>query len=122
MQTMGERLKWARKQFDWTQADLAKRAGVNISTVRRIEQEKFNLRLDTISRIAGTLSVREAWLAYGEEPMVSLADMTGDEQVRAQTGPGTEGLPGFVVIEGGPWYRDGETWRVDGVEKGIKTR
>jgi hypothetical protein len=49
-----------------------------------------------------------------DEPPVPLWRMTPDEQERQQTGPGTEGKPGFVVVDPGPraWYRD-ETgqWR-----------
>lgn len=49
-----------------------------------------------------------------EEPPVPLWRMTPEEQVRQQTGPGTEGLPGFVVVDPGPnaWYRDEQgVWR-----------
>jgi len=45
---------------------------------------------------------------------VPLWRMTPDEQIRQQSGPGTEGLPGFVVVDPGPgaWYRDDQgNWR-----------
>lgn len=34
--------------------------------------------------------------------------MTPDEQIKQQSGPGSEGLPGFVVVDPGPRarYRD----------------
>ena len=67
---MGERLKVARKRVGWTQADLAREAGVGLATVRRIEQRAFEPRLETARRLAATLRVRDGWLAFGEEPMV----------------------------------------------------
>ncbi len=66
MATMGQRLKQARKRFGWTQDDLAATSGVGIATVRRIEQETIEPRVTTIRRLATTLQVREAWLAFGE--------------------------------------------------------
>lgn len=37
--------------------------------------------------------------------------MTPEEQIRQQTGPGTEWLPGFVVVDPGPepWDFDDES-------------
>jgi transcriptional regulator with XRE-family HTH domain len=113
MPTMGDRLKWCRKQFGWTQLDLSRESGVGIATIRRIEQLAYEPKMETARRLAGPLHVREGWLAFGEEPMVSPSHMTGNEQIRAHTGPGTEGLPGFVVVQGGPWFHDGEGWTVD---------
>ena len=68
MRTMGERLKWSRNQFSWTQADLARESGVGIATIRRIEQDAFDPRMDTARRLAATLHVRAGWLAFGDEP------------------------------------------------------
>ncbi|MDP9359697.1 MAG: helix-turn-helix domain-containing protein [Chloroflexota bacterium] len=66
MATMGRRLKQARKRLGWTQPALAAKSGVGIATVRRIEQETMEPRMATIRRLATTLQVREAWLAFGE--------------------------------------------------------
>ncbi|MGC4191946.1 MAG: hypothetical protein QM589_12415 [Thermomicrobiales bacterium] len=49
-----------------------------------------------------------------DEAPVPLWRMTPDEQIRQQTGPGTEWLPGFVVVDPGPnaWYQDADgVWR-----------
>ncbi len=46
--------------------------------------------------------------------MLSLANMTVWEQHRQQSGPGTEGLPGHVIIDGGSWFMDANgEWRVE---------
>lgn len=124
MQTVGARLQWARKKHGLTQEQLSKRSGVGLATIRRIEQEQggFTPQLGKLENLASALHIRAGWLAFGEEPMLMLWHMTGDEQVRAQSGAGTEGLPGFVVVDGGVWYRDGDTWRVDGVKKGKESK
>ena len=114
MESMGDRLKWCRQRFGWTQRDLARAAGVGLATVRRVEQAQFAPRLATVQRLAATLRVRDGWLAFGDGPMVARGNTTADEQRRAQIGPGAEGPPGYAVGEGGPWYRDeaGE-WQID---------
>src|SRR5690242_13650844 len=98
MERMGDRLKQCRRQYGWTQRDLAAVAGVGLATVRRIEQNEFKPRLDTARRLAETLHVREGWLTFGEPPMLDLRHMTEAEQHRAQSGSGTEGLPGYVIV------------------------
>jgi hypothetical protein len=54
--------------------------------------------------------------------MLWLSDMTAEMQIAEQTGPRTKGLPGFVVVDGGPWYWDADTWRVQGVKKGTSRK
>lgn len=48
---------------------------------------------------------------YDQPAPVPLWRMTLEEQFRQQTGPGTEGLPGFVVVDPGPnpWFFDDKT-------------
>lgn len=111
--SFGDRLRIARQHWQWTQDDLAGQAKVGVATIKRAETGRFDPRLETARRLADALSVRVEWLLTGDEPMVSLAQMTADTQHAEQTGPGTEGQPGFVVSAGGPWYRDGDEWRVE---------
>jgi transcriptional regulator with XRE-family HTH domain len=65
---MSDRLKSSRHRLGWTQEDLAQEAMVGIATIRRIEQHMDEPHLDTVRRLAGTLRIRPAWLAFGEEP------------------------------------------------------
>jgi len=111
---IGERVILAQHRHRWTQMQLAEASGVAPATIRRIVGGQFSPRLETARKLADALSVRIEWLLTGDEPMLMLGNMTPDEQHRAQTGPGTEGLPGYVVGRGGPWYRDeaGE-WQID---------
>lgn len=124
METIGARLRWARRRHGMTQEQLSKVSGVSLVTIRRIEQEQggFAPQIGKLAQLASALHIRAGWLAFGEEPMVTLADMTGEQQIRAQSGPGTKDLPGFVVTDGGVWYRDGDTWRVEGVKKAKESK
>ena len=109
-ETMGARLREVRKRWGLTQRELATRTGLGLATIRRIEQGQMEPRMATTRRLAGVLKVEEAWLAFGTWPMVLLGNMTVEEQFKGQSGPGMEGLPGFVVFgwpgEAGRWYRD----------------
>ncbi len=110
----GSRLRYVRKRWNLTQDGLAKKAGVGVATIRRMEGGKFDPRLSTAAKLADALRVRVEWLLTGDEPMPSLADMTEAEQHKQQTGPGTEGLPGYVIVGSGPWFTDDDgEWRVD---------
>ena len=113
----GARLRYVRGRWKLSQDALAQRAGVGVATIRRMEGRKFDPRLSTVSKLADALQVRVEWLLTGDEPMLSLAQMTVDEQHKAQSGPGTESLPGYVVLDGGVWYTDANgNWTVKGRE------
>jgi hypothetical protein len=52
---------------------------VGIATIRRVEQHVDEPRLDTVRRLAGTLRVRPAWLAFGDDSMDRSEQETGGE-------------------------------------------
>lgn len=112
---MSERLKHCRREYGWTQRDLARVSGLGLATVRRIEQGEFVPRLDTVRRLAETLHVRGGWLAFGEQPMLDLRHMTSEEQHRVRAQTHMEKGPNDVIVSHGPWYRDGKAWRVEGL-------
>lgn len=118
METFGQRLRWARERAGLTQADIGQMTGLSLTALHRIEHDESKPRPTTATKLAKALHVRVEWLTVGEQPMVWLADMTPDAQIKAQSGKGTEGLPGFVVVDGGPWYRERGEWRVEGSKKG----
>jgi len=95
---IGERLRRTRRACDITQQALADRIGVAHSTIVRIEKGRIRPSADTLFALADALGVDPKWLLQGELPTGGLANMTATEQILAQSGPGTEGLPGFVVI------------------------
>jgi transcriptional regulator with XRE-family HTH domain len=124
MDTVAVRLRWARRLHGYTQRELAKLTGAGLNTIRRIEQEpeSFTPQLGTVEKLAAALHVRAGWLAFGEEPMVDLADMTEDEQIAFQTLPDLERRSDFLIGGTGPWYRDGDVWLVEGIKKGTNRK
>jgi len=48
-------IRAGRAALNWSQQDLAKRAGVSLPTVARIESETANPRFDTVVRLVQTL-------------------------------------------------------------------
>jgi HTH-type transcriptional regulator, cell division transcriptional repressor len=64
--TFGDRLAAARDHADMTQAMLAKRLGVRLSTLRGWEDDMSEPRANRLSMLAGLLNVSMAWLITGE--------------------------------------------------------
>lgn len=124
MGTVGSRLRDARRRRGWSQLRLAAEAEVGHATVERLERGEAMSRVENLRAMAEALEVQVGWLIDGREPMVLPAQMTVDQQFRTHSGPGTEGRPGFVIIDpGGPWERgaDGE-WRADETELAREVR
>jgi DNA-binding XRE family transcriptional regulator len=103
---IGSRLRDIRRHWDINQDELAKRAGVSVATIRRMENGYYSPRLSTAQKLADAVQIRVEWLLTGSEPMLHLGHLTGDEQVRVQGGREHAGLPELDVVEDGVWYRD----------------
>jgi transcriptional regulator with XRE-family HTH domain len=70
METVGERLRWARQRRAWSQADLAERSGVPIGTISRTENNRFGgPKPSTVRKLAVALDIDPAWLVYGFLPL-----------------------------------------------------
>ncbi len=67
MTTIGERLRRARERRVWSQADLAREAGVTKLAILRIENGQAQPRPSTLRALAAALGVEPAWLRYGEQ-------------------------------------------------------
>lgn len=66
--TFGDRLAGAREAAGMTQADLAKRLGIKIKTLKGWEDDLSEPRANKLSMIAGLLNVSLLWLLSGEGP------------------------------------------------------
>ena len=67
MDTVGERLKWARQRHVWSQVDLSKLSGVPVVTISRIENNCHGLpKPSTVRKFSRALGIDPAWLLYGE--------------------------------------------------------
>lgn len=77
---LGVRLARIRSSLDWTQEDLAKRAGVKQSTVASIENGSRATRPGSLIEIAHALGVDAYYLKYGVRVIVA-GDKTIDQVV-----------------------------------------
>ena len=71
--TLGERLRYLRRQRGWTQERLATQAGTNQAVIQKIENGK-SLRPRKIDQIAAVLGVDPAWLVFGDDRDTRLSD------------------------------------------------
>lgn len=108
MESIGERIRWARHRSGMTLADVSKATGMTAAALSRIELGQAQPRPTTMRRLATALGVRVEWLSVGEMPPVAkdaddpppeLWRLPVAEQHRAHNGPGTEGKPGYVIVE-----------------------
>ncbi len=64
--TFGDRVAGARQHANMSQADLAKRLGVKLKTLRAWEDDQTEPRANKLSMMAGLLNVSLLWLLSGE--------------------------------------------------------
>ncbi len=64
--TFGDRLAAARDVLGMSDAELARRIGVKLKTVRNWEQDVAEPRANKLNRLAGVLNVSFRWLLTGE--------------------------------------------------------
>jgi len=64
--TFGDRLAAARETADMTQAELARRLGVRVATLRSWEDDLSEPRANRLSMMAGLLNVSMMWLINGQ--------------------------------------------------------
>lgn len=81
LDTLGERLRFRRKEIGWTQEYLAEQVGTSQAVIQKIENGK-SLRPRKIDSIAQALNVSPAWLMFGERSM-DLSDAEAMEVARA---------------------------------------
>lgn len=69
METIGARLKEARERRFMTQSELSAKAGVQIATISRIENDRQENRprITTVRKLAEALSMDPRWIMYGVE-------------------------------------------------------
>lgn len=66
--TFGDRVAGAREQAGMSQADLAKRLGVKLKTLKAWEDDLSEPRANKLSMMAGLLNVSLLWLLSGDGP------------------------------------------------------
>ena len=66
MATFGDRVAAAREMAGMSQAELARRLGVRVSTLRKWENDVSEPRANRLSMMAGLLNVSMMWLINGQ--------------------------------------------------------
>jgi transcriptional regulator with XRE-family HTH domain len=64
--TFGDRVSGAREAVGMTQADLARRLGVKLTTVQAWEDDRADPRANKLQMMAGVLGVSIRWMLTGE--------------------------------------------------------
>jgi len=69
MDTLGERLNYARKNSGYTQNSLAESIGVSRGVIFNLEKNKTIPQAIVINAICQTLNINSEWLLHGEGEM-----------------------------------------------------
>jgi transcriptional regulator with XRE-family HTH domain len=76
--TFGDRLTGAREAAGLSQAQLAKRLGVKLSTMRSWEDDLSEPRANRLTMMAGIIGVSFSWLLNGQGEGLEAPDMEQD--------------------------------------------
>ncbi|GMG82720.1 helix-turn-helix transcriptional regulator [Paralimibaculum aggregatum] len=77
--TLGDRLALAREQQGLSQAQLARRLGLRVQTVRNWENDRSEPRANKLQMVAGILNVSMVWLLTGAGAGAPTAEVANDE-------------------------------------------
>lgn len=92
---LADRLDRARRDMRLSAYQLARRSGVSLTTIRRLEDGLVVPRLDTVEKVAEVLRVRPGWLGYGcgtDEVGEPIWDRLLDSALRAEREQAMGGL------------------------------
>jgi SOS-response transcriptional repressor LexA len=111
MNTVGQRLKYARELAGLTQAELAKAAGVTQQSIQQLEQG-LHKSSRALVHMAEALSVRPAWLAKGQ----------GEMRASTARGPDVTGsVPLISWVAAGRWSEIVDEYPLGEGEKPVYT-
>lgn len=79
----GDVVRKLREAQGWTQQQLAKRAGINTSTVQRVEQNAPSVELGSLGRIAAALGVPVDYLQHASADVTAPVSVGGHTAVFA---------------------------------------
>jgi transcriptional regulator with XRE-family HTH domain len=81
--TLGDRLALARDRQGLTQAQLARRLGLRVQTIRNWEADRSEPRANKLQMLAGFLNVSMVWLMTGEGAGAPAGEVTAAEHAPA---------------------------------------
>lgn len=72
METLAQRVQFARERIDISRSDLARKIGVTPQAIHNLEKGiTKTLKANTLLNLSQAFGVRAAWLESGQEPMLS---------------------------------------------------
>lgn len=72
LETLGERLRWARERKSWTQEELAEKSAVSRDVIAQTEVNRTKQPKEII-KLCDALDVSPAWLVFGIEDIDALS-------------------------------------------------
>jgi len=75
MKTVGERIRARRTELEWTQEQLAQRAGLSKGFISDIESGKRNIGADTLLALSRELGLSMDYLMKGGEPRSEVSEV-----------------------------------------------
>ncbi len=84
-ETVGDRLRRARRSHGWSQKTLSQRLELRDSTITRYENNQRKLTLDVASKLATELGIDLYWLATGKLRASDESTLTLDRLTAAQS-------------------------------------
>lgn len=92
MNTLGERLNYARKKKGFTQNSLAESIGVSRGVIFNLEKNKTEPQAIVINAICQTLKIRKEWLTEGIGEMEDTSDSSESAKILANLYEVAKGL------------------------------
>lgn len=84
MNTLGERLNYARKKSGYTQDSLAEAIGVSRGVIFNLEKNKTEPQAIVINAICQTLKINKDWLTNGIGDMEISSDISQSAKILAE--------------------------------------
>ena len=81
MNTLGERLNYARKQNGYTQESLASAIGVSRGVIFNLEKNKTEPQTIVVNAICATLKINKDWLINGIGEMKDIKDAAQSTEI-----------------------------------------
>ena len=84
MNTLGERLRFARKKRGYTQDSLAEVIGVSRGVIYNLEKNKTEPQMIVINAICQTLNINRDWLLYERDEMEDRSELSKSARILAE--------------------------------------
>lgn len=92
MNTLGERLNYARKKSGFTQDSLAESIGVSRGVIFNLEKNKTEPQAIVINAICQTLKINKEWLTNGDGEMEDTSEASQSAKILAELYEVAKGL------------------------------